>query len=65
MVEKALFALRGGKFGDFPSNLVVKTVPSEGGTGSLSGWRIKIPHATRMAKKKKKKKFREALTLLK
>ena len=51
MVEKALFGLRGGKFGDFPSNLVVKTVPSEGGTGSLSGWRIKIPHATRMAKK--------------
>lgn len=65
MVEKALFGLRGGKFGDFPSNLVVKTVLSAGGTGSLSGWGIKIPHATSMAKKKKKKKCREALTLLK
>ena len=55
MVEKALFGLRGGKFGDFPSNLVVKTVLNAGCTGSLSGWGIKIPHATSMAKKKKKK----------
>ena len=41
---------------------MVKTVLNAGGTGSLSGWGIKVPHATSMAKKKK---CREALTLLK
>ena len=41
---------------------MVKTVLNAGGTGSLSGWGIKVPHATSMAKKKN---CREALTLLK
>ena len=42
---------------DFPSNPVVKTLPSNaGGLGSIPGQKVKIPHASRPKKKKKNRK---------
>ena len=44
---------------DFPSGLVVKTLPSNTeGVGSIPGQGVKIPHAQRPKKKKNKKKDR-------
>ena len=41
--------------GDFLTDLVVKILPSDaGGTGSISGQGIKIPHAMGCRQKKKK-----------
>jgi hypothetical protein len=46
-IKKNEVAGRAGVGGDFPIGPVVKTPPSNagGGTSSISGRRIKIPHA--------------------
>ena len=40
------FSLFKSGTGDFPGDLMSKTLPyNAGGTGSIPGWGIKIPHA--------------------
>lgn len=40
---------------DFPGGLVVETlIPVQGGTGSIPGWRPKLPHATQCGQKNNK-----------
>ena len=44
------------KVSDFPGSPVVRTLASaEGGTGSISGGRSKIPHVAQRGQKKKSK----------
>ena len=44
--KRSEFSLFKSGSGDFPGDLVSKTLPSNaGGTGSIPGWGIEIPHA--------------------
>lgn len=43
--KRSEFSLFKSDSGDFPGDLVAKTLPSNTvGTGSIPGWGIKIPH---------------------
>ena len=45
-LKRSEFSLFKSVSGDFPGDLVAKTLPSNAGrTGSIPGWGIKIPHA--------------------